>query len=111
MEQFNRVFYLVVFWMMTAILVLIPLGFLMQFRRNVEFVRDYPEEVICGNLMGILFMALIYGECYLLLIFTWLYALRRNQQRGFLQLIQLILIALLGLIPGLFLAYAALFKN
>jgi len=93
-----------------AVLIAIPLGLIYQSIQTAEFMKTCPDHS-CGNYLGILYFVLVPAEIYLVLIFFWLRILRSSEINRTWKFIQLIIIFLIGVIPGIIMLYPAFLKD
>ena len=110
MKKFNSRLVTLFNWIMIFILIAIPAGLVFQSIRVAEFMKDCPDNS-CGSWIGIYFAILIPAELYLILIYIWLRALKTIDINRTFKLVQLVIIFIVGILPGLFLSYAAIFKQ
>ena len=109
MEAINKTLFSILNVILVAVLAIIPLGLVYQSIESARFARNHPDFGASCDWTGLLYFILIPAEIYLLIVFFWLRLLRKGKIDKRLKLVQLILILLIGAIPGLILLYPALF--
>lgn len=107
MHQFNKSLYRLNNYALVALLVLIPVGFIYR----IIQAHALEDGVTSTEWMGIVLMLLIAMEIYLLVHFIWLRLLNNAKVNPVLKLIQLLLIFVVGVLPGLLALYPAFIKS
>lgn len=111
MDRFNKTLHKLNNFLLILILVVIPLGLIYQTIESYQFMKDCPDPRVCHNWAGMLFLVLIPAELYTGLIFFWLKVLQNAKTTHTSRLIQLIIIFLIGVIPGLAWMFPAVFAD
>ena len=96
--------------MLLAEIILIPIGLIYQLISAYQFAKNCPDNS-CGSNVGILFFVLLAVEVYLIAMFVWLSILKNIEINPTLKLIQVILIVILGLVPGIIFLFPAFFAE
>lgn len=95
-------------YVLLLVLVSVPIYLAYQTMKVVQFQSEGPGTTC--SYIGILYFVLIPFECYLLLIFSWLQMLRRRILDRPWHFLQLFLIFLVGVVPGVVLLFLLLMK-
>lgn len=94
---------------LTAILVIIPLGLIYRLIDAYQFLQNCPDKS-CGTWIGILAIILLPAELYLWMVLKWQKVLPATQTNETIKFIQLLLVFILGVMPGMLSIYAVLIK-
>jgi hypothetical protein len=93
-----------------VVIVLIAFGLIYQLITAYQFLKNCPDNS-CGSNVGILFFSLLTAEGYLIAMLVWLRILKNTEINPNLKLIQLMLIIIFGLIPGIIFLFPAFFAD
>ena len=107
LEELNTTFSRLINIILIALLVMIPAGFCY---RLIEMYH-FENSGIDAEWTGIILIFLVAMEAYLLVLFTWLRLIMRRRMRSLIKLIQLIIIFIIGILPGILAIYPAFFKD
>jgi hypothetical protein len=111
LEHFNNILHKLNNALLIMILVVIPLGLIYQTVESYQFMENCPDPRVCHSWVGMLYMILIPTEIYIGLIFFWLKALKHANTTTESRLVQLVIISLIGVVPGLVLMFSAVFAD
>jgi H+/Cl- antiporter ClcA len=110
MQKLNKRLIKIFNAMLVGILILIPLGLLYRLIQTHQFLQNCHDHS-CGTWIGIVFIILLPSELYLWIILKWLKRVQNAQIDETMKSIQLLLIFILGVLPGIFLLYPAFIKQ
>lgn len=111
MERFNTILHKLNNVLLIIILVVIPLGLISATIDANRAMDECPETGTCHTWIGLVYVVLIVAGLYTGLMLLWLKFLQHSQTSLGFRLIQLIIIFLIGVVPGLMLMFPAVFAD
>ncbi len=106
--RFNSIVSKIFLWTFFAILILNILGIFYQGKRSSDFMESHPDG---RSNMGIFIALYMMVEIYILFLLLWTWSISQTKGWQKAKLTQLIILFIIGILPGIFLAIGSFLKK